>query len=165
MARMHSAVAAAALTLLVAACGKAPAKDAGVAVQALLAAVQTGDAQAFEAGVDRPALRADLRRQMIAVGQQAGLDVGGPSDSALDRMIGPDAFHLTLGGAPLAAPPSTAQVATQLKPVAKDRVCLHALDAGQACLLTFARENGAWRLVAMPADHPAIELAPEPAKK
>ena len=164
MVRVFRATVWVALSLTAAACGKAGTKDAGAAVQALLAAAQAGDVQAFEAGIDRPALREDLRRQIAALAVQSGLDVGGPSDLALDKMIGPDAFHLSLGGAPLTAPPSVAQVAAQLKPAGKDRVCLHDLAAPQACRLTFAREAAGWRLVALPADHPTIELAPEPPK-
>lgn len=164
MPRSLRAAAWAALSLPAAACGSKD-QDAPPAVQAVLAAAQAGDAKAFEAGIDRAALRADLRAQMIALARQNGLDVGGPSDAALDRMIGPDAFHLSLGGVPLAAPPTAEQVAPQLKPVAKDRVCLHDLAAPQACRLTFAKEGGHWRLVGMPADHPTIELAPAPTPK
>jgi Protein of unknown function (DUF2939) len=152
-----------AFLLTLQACGKTP--EAEPAVQALLTAVQTGDSAAFDGLVDRDALRADLRRQMIEVARQNGLDVGGPSDAALDRMMSPDAIHLTQGGAPLPAPPSRAQVAAQLKTVAKARVCLHDLTPQQTCLLTFAKQPSGWRLVGMPAEHVLIEIAPEPAKK
>jgi hypothetical protein len=160
-------VALCALALSAQACGKGSAKDAGGAAQALLAAVQAGDAKAFEDGLDRPALRNDLRAKVIGVAHANGLDVGGPSDLALDRMISPEAFHLVAAGteAPLSAPPSTAQVAAQLKSLGDSRVCLHDLSPQQKCLLTFAREAAGWRLVGMPADHLAIELAPAPAKK
>jgi hypothetical protein len=156
-----------ALAMTAQACGQAPQKDAGASVQALLAAIAAGDAQAFEAHIDRPALRTDLRGQMIGVARANGLDVGGPSDFALDRMIGPQAFHLVQPGgqAPLAAPPSPAQVAAQLKTIDKARVCLHDLTPQQKCLLTFAREKPGWRLVGMPADHLTIEVAPEPTGK
>jgi len=152
------------LALVLSACGGSG-KGAAEAVQALLAAQVRGDAAAFEKGIDRPALRNDLRQQITQLAKQSGLDVGGPSDPALDRMIVPDAFHLSLGGAPLLQAPSVPQVAAQLKTLAKDRVCLHDLAGAQACRLVFAQEGGGWRLVAMPADHPTIELAPEPPKK
>jgi len=136
-------------------------------VQDLLAAVEAGDAARFEALIDRPALRADLRGQMIAVARANGLDVGGPSDQALDRMIGPQALKLVSAGdqAPLAAPPSKAQVAALLKPIDKTRVCLHDLTPQQTCRLAFAREPAGWRLVGMPAGDLTIQIAPEPAKK
>jgi hypothetical protein len=167
MVRWLRVAALCALAITAQACGKAPGQDAAAAVQALLAAAQAGDVAAFESRIDRPALRADLRRQMIAVARANGLDVGGPSDLALDRMIGPQAFHLAQPGgqAPLTVPPSPAQVAAQLKTLDKARVCLHDLTPQQNCLLTFAREQPGWRLVGMPADHLTIEMAPEPAKR
>jgi hypothetical protein len=167
MARWLRAAALSAAALVTQACGRDAGRDAAGAAQALLAAVQANDAAAFEALIDRPALRADLRQQMIGVARANGLDVGGPSDAALDRMIGPLAFHLAQAGgrAPLAGPPSPAQVAAQLKTLDKTRACLHDLTPQQACLLTFAREKPGWRLVAMPAEHVTIEIAPEPAKK
>jgi len=166
--RMVGWLRAAALTALVMTaqgCAERPEADAGSAVQALLAAAQAGDAKAFDAYVDRPALRADLREQMIGVAHANGLDVGGPSDFALDRMIGPQAFKLVQAGAPLAGAPSAAQVAALLKTLDKTRVCLHDLTPQQKCLLTFAREAPGWRLVGMPAADLTIEVAAEPAKK
>jgi hypothetical protein len=156
-----------ALMLTAQACGKRPEADASGAVQGLLAAAQAGDAPRFEALIDRPVLRADLRGQMIAVARANGLDVGGPSDLALDRMIGPQALKLVRAGdqAPLAAPPAESQVAALLKPLDKTRVCLHDLTPQQKCLMTFAREPAGWRLVGMPAGDLTIEIAPEPAKK
>jgi hypothetical protein len=92
--------------------------------------------------------------------------VGGPSDQALDRMIGPQSIHLAQAGsrAPFTAPPSQGQVAGQMKPAGRGRVCLHDLTPEQACILTFLHENAGWRLVAMPGSDLTIELAPEPAK-
>lgn len=148
-------------------CGKGAGADASGAAQGLLAAAQAANAEAFEAWLDRPALRSVLREQMIAVAQQNGLDVGGPSDVALDRMIGPQVLKLMQAGsrAPLAAPPSAAQVAAMMKPLGKDRACLHDLTPQQACILTFAREKPGWRLVALPAGDVPIAVPPEPAKK
>lgn len=143
-----------------AACGKSPPKAAAPDVQAVLGAIWAGDAKAFEAHLDRPAARADMRQQMIGVGRQNGLDLGGPSDFALDRMIGPDAVHLARNGAPLAGPPAADQVTAQLKAIDKSRVCLHDLSPQQKCLLTFAKEAAGWKLVSLPANHPTIELAP-----
>lgn len=165
MVRWLWAAALAALTMTAQGCAKRPEPDAGTTVQALLAAAQAGDAKAFEAYVDRPALRADLRQQMIGVGHANGLDVGGPSDLALDRMIGPQAFKLVQAGAPLANAPSPAQVSALLKTLDKTRVCLHDLTPQQKCRLTFAREAPGWRLVGMPAADLTIEVAPEPKTK
>lgn len=163
--------AALAVLLITAGChrGASPKDEAAVAVQGFLEAVQTGDAKAFEAAVDRPAVRADLRRQLAAIGRGAALDLdGGPSDAALDRMIGPAAFRLVdASGAPLEGAPSRAQAAALIKPAGQDRVCLHDLTPETRCLLTFTREKtkdgaGVWRLVQMPAQDLTIAVAPEP---
>jgi len=166
MVRWVRAAALLALISGMAGCGQAArTSDATTAAQALLAAVQTGDAKAFEARLDRPALRADLRGQLQAVAQANGLDVaGGAADFTLDRMIAPEAFHLVRSqdGAALTTPPTVAQVAALMTPVAKDRACLHDLAAPQRCLLTFARGDAGWRLVAMPASDLRIVVPPEP---
>ena len=156
-----------ALAVTVQACGGGPGADPGVAAQGVLTASQSGDSKAFEAWVDRPAVRAALRDQLIAVARQNGLDVGGPSDGALDRMIGPTALKLVQAGAgtPLAGPPSAAQVAALMKPLDKGRACLHDLTPQQRCLLTFARETPGWRLVAMPAGDVTIGVPAEPRAK
>ncbi len=167
MLRMPARLAAAAALLLLCACARRdPVKAATPDVQALLAAVQAGDAKAFEARLDRPALRADLRAQIAGVGRANGLDVeGGPSEPALDRRIDPAALRLVRQGTdqPLAAAPSPGQTAALLKPIDRDHVCVR--DPAQHCLLTFARETPGWRLTAMPAQPGSrIEVGPEPAK-
>jgi len=172
MDRRVRAAALLALLFSVQGCGKdkvggGGGANAAASAQALLAAIQTGDARAFEASLDRPAIRADLRGQLQAVARQRGLDVaGGAADFALDRMIAPEAFRLVRSedGEALAAPPSAAQVASLMKPLARDRACLHDLSAEKRCVLTFARRDGGWRLVAMPASDLVISLPPEPAQ-
>jgi len=133
---------------------------------ALLTAIQAGDEKGFEAVLDRPALRADLRAQIASLARDRGLDLGGPSDSALDRRIAPQVFHLVdATGAPLAKPPSKAQVELLVKPVDKHRACLHDLSPQQRCLLTFTQEGGGWRLTGMPPGDIVIQLPPDPARK
>lgn len=164
MLRTPARLAVQAALLLVCACGaRDPVKAATPDVQGLLAALQAGDARGFEAHLDRPALRADLRRQVAGVGHANGLDVeGGPSDLALDRRIDPAALRLVRQGTdqPLAAAPSPGQTAALLKAVDHDHVCLR--DPAQRCLLMFARETAGWRLTAMPAQPGVrIEIGPE----
>jgi hypothetical protein len=171
MTRWVRAAALLALLISVQGCGKGggdKSGDATASAQALLAAAQAGDAKAFEANLDRPAIRDDLRAQLQAVARDHGLEVaGGAADLVLDRMIAPEAFHLVRGqdGAQLAAPPTTAQIAPLMRALAEDRACLHDLTAPQRCLLTFARGATGWRLVAMPAAGLVITVPPEPAKK
>lgn len=168
MVRQFRAAALLALLLLAQACGRKGDAEPQAAAQGLLAAVASGDAKGFEDHTDREAVRADLRRQIAGLAQQSGLEVdGGPSDAALDRMIGPDLLHLVAAGteAPLAAPPSPAQVALMSKRIDRDHVCVHDLTPAQACILTFARQPNGWRLVAMPAADRKIEVPAEPPKK
>ena len=68
-------------------------------------------------------------------------------------------------GAPLAAPPSKAQVAPLMKHLDASRACLHDLTPDQRCLLTFQHEKPGWKLVAMPPAELTIALPAEPQKK
>lgn len=153
MVRMVTVAAIAALVLATQGCARKPAERAETAAaQALLASAWSEDDQSFEKVVDRAAVRADLRRQLLRVAQANSLAVeGGASDAALDRMITPHAFRLVTGdsGAPLAGPPTREQAAALLKPDGKDRVCLHDQTPQEACLLTFAKAKAGWRLVGM----------------
>ena len=80
-------------------CGDSAPRGAAENASRLLAAAVKGDRVAFEAEIDRPAVRDDVRRQMSEVARSRVLDVeGGPSEFALDRMIGPDAVHLVRAG-------------------------------------------------------------------
>lgn len=169
MVRTLRIAALAALVLAAQACSRKPQEPgAADAAQALLAAAWSGDDKGFEAQIDRPALRADLRRQLMAVAQANALAVeGGASDQALDRMITPDAFRMvqTTTGEPLAAAPSHAQAAALLRPAGSERACIQGAAPQPACLLTFAKEKAGWRLVGMAPAGFTIPVAPEPPKK
>jgi len=152
-------VACVAIAIVLAGCGGAkpggpPPADAVNAATRLLAAAAADDRIAFEAEIDRSAVRDDLRRQMVQLGQQNRLEVdGGPSDFALDRMIGPQAVRLVDEGsrAPVRAPPSASAVQHMLKMVGRREACLADPTARDRCLMTFADGKGRWRLVGMQA--------------
>ncbi len=168
MVRTLRVAAVTALVLLAQACARKPQPSgAADAAQALLTAAWSGDDKAFEAQIDRRALRADLRRQLMAVAQANALSVeGGASDQALDRMITPNAFRMvqTTTGEPLPAAPTHAQAAALLKSAGADRACVQAVPPQQVCLLTFAKEPTGWRLVGMAPAGFTIGVAPEPPK-
>jgi len=167
MVRRCFASVLAAFSVVLAGCGLDVRADASTGVERFLSAVQAGDRIGFEARIDRPSLREDLRRQLIEVGRANGLEVdGGPSDAALDRMIGPDAFQLVEAhtGQALPEAPNAAQVALLLKPLAGRRVCLHDISAEELCLLTFAKVHDRWRLVGMQAMDLRIQVSREPPK-
>ncbi|RAK57175.1 DUF2939 domain-containing protein [Phenylobacterium deserti] len=178
MLRTGRVLALAALALAAASCGGKPEKDAAADVQTFLAAVQQRDVAEFERAIDRPAVRGVLRAQMVELSRAAGLEVeGGPSEFALNRMIGPDNLQLVdaASGQPMMSPPTVEQVRPMLKTVEKGVVCLHDGTPQQGCLLTFQKQKGGtkdeagetrqagWRLTGMPANHLQIAIAPPPA--
>ncbi len=135
-------------------CGAAAPKGAIDSAARLLAAVLSGDKQAFEAQIDRPAVREDVRRQVTELAKATALDVeGGPSE------ISPAAVRVVdRSGATLTAAPSPKQVAPLMRKVGGDRACLK--DAGsQDCVLTFAKRKDHWRLVGMRAMDPTVHVA------
>ena len=139
-----------------------PPKAAAESASRLLAAAIARDRVAFEAQIDRPAVREDLRRQVADLARGKALDVeGGPSEFALDRMISPAAIRLVQAGSgeSLSTAPTPAQVAPLMKAMDARHACLRDTSAPHHCLLTFARADGAWRLVGMQATGLRIELA------
>lgn len=160
MLRMASVLVTAGLAL--AACGSPASRGAGESASRLISAAMAGDRVAFEAEIDRRAVREDLRRQVLEMAALDALDVeGGPSDFALDRMIGPGALRVVEAGSrrPLTEAPSAGELARLMKPLEGDRVCLAAPEDRNHCLLTFAKEKREWRLVGMQAMDLPIELA------
>lgn len=140
------------------ACNGAAPKAASESASRLLAAAYQNDRVAFEAEIDRAAVRDDVRRQVSEMARSKALEVdGGPSEFALDRMISPDAVRLVDGkGAPLTSAPTPQQVAPLMKVVDARRVCLRDAGSPDNCLLTFAKgtdaeAKGHWRLVGMRA--------------
>ena len=158
MIRKFPVLAAAALAL--AGCGASAPKGAAESASRLLAAALAGDRIAFEAEIDRAAVRDDVRRQITDVARGKTLDVeGGPSEFVLDRMISPGAIrvvHAGTGEAPAAAP-SPSQVAKLMRVLDDDRACVRGRKGD--CLLTFAREKRDWRLVGMKAMDVEVEVA------
>jgi len=151
-----------ALTALgLSACNGAAPDGATETASRLLAAALANDRVAFEAEIDRPAVREDVRRQVAELARSTALEVdGGPSEFALDRMISPDAVRLVdAAGRARTAPPTAAEVAPLMKVVDDKRVCLRAAGTPSDCLLTFAKDKAHWRLVGMKAMDLRIELA------
>jgi hypothetical protein len=150
---MGGAAAILGMSLCLAGCGLGERGDASKAIAKFLAAADKGDRAAFEAGIDRAALRSDLADQMADLGKTHGLDIAeAPTEFVLDRMIAPPAVRAaaarTAPGWP--AEPTAAQIVPRMKVKDLTHVCLEEQKT-RKCLLTFAKRDGAWRLVAMPA--------------
>ncbi len=165
MLRTGPAVALLLFSLTLPGCSLDVRADASKGVARFLDAVRTGDRETFEASIDRPALRSDLREQLAELGRANGLDVGGASDFALNRRITPDAFKLVEArtGQVVPVAPTAAQVAVLMKVRDRSHVCLTNPGAG-ACVLSFTKRKGVWRLTGMQAHEMKIELAAPPSK-
>ena len=141
-----------AAALLLAACGADVKYDAAQDVHAFVTAAREGDRATFEKHVDRPALRAALAAELNEVLQVQGAGplagVLGPraAEAAADRLITPETFTFAAEQGGLNRTPSAAEIATQLKTTDQGRVCL---QANGACALTFASQDGVWKLVAI----------------
>jgi hypothetical protein len=142
-------------------CGGSAPKGAVDAAGRLLSAAVAGDRAAFEAEIDRAALREDLRRQVNAMARDSALEVdGGPSEFALDRMIGPDSVRLVgPDGEILHQAPSDRELARLMRVVDRDHVCVQRSVSPRDCVLTFAKAREGWRLVGMRALDRTIEIA------
>jgi hypothetical protein len=149
--------------LSLSACGSGrEAKGAAESASRLLAAVVSDDRVAFEAEIDRAAVREDVRRQVTELARAASLEVdGGPSVFALDRMISPEALTLVdaASGEALTAAPTPDQVRALMRVVDDTHVCLRDAETPTRCLLTFAKDRDGWRLVGMQAMDLRIEVA------
>jgi hypothetical protein len=167
MFRKSLAVALAGLSLVLGGCDIGVRADASKAIERFLKAVQDDDRQAFEAGIDREALRADLRNQLTELARAKGVVVdGGPSEFALDRMISPGAFRLVEAqtGQVLHVAPKAPAIALMMQVRDRSHVCVG--DPGKPrCALSFAKRDGVWRLVGMQATDRRIMVPPAPAKK
>lgn len=147
----------AAVTL--AACATVPRFEAAGDIHALLVAVRDGDQAAFEAHIDRPALRNQLRARLIAEQAQrhgdqswqaVGAALAGPLVGvAADRLIQPDVLRaaaIRFGYDPAKPIPGPLTITQALRRLDADRVCAFTRRDGP-CVLIFRREEGVWKLV------------------
>jgi hypothetical protein len=148
---------------LLAACATTQRLSAAPDVHRLLVAIRDGDQAAFDAHVDRRALEAEIQAAMVARTRRAdlgpaatdlGLLLSGPlARAAGGALIRPDVFRAVAdyyGYRPEAPIPSSLQLAAALTALPDGRVCAK-LRRSSRCLLTFAEEGGAWRLVGVDA--------------
>ena len=152
------------LALLLAACATVPRFEAAGDIHAFLLAVRDGDSPAFEAHVDRPALRNQLRARLIAQQARAhgdqswqaiGAVLAGPLVGlAADRLVQPDVFRavaIRLGYDAARPVPSQLQITAGLRLLDPGRVCVAARRDGP-CQLVFRNEGGVWRLTEFQGD-------------
>ncbi len=142
--------------------------DAAKDVHDFLQAVKDNDRAAFEAHIDRPALRRQLRGQVgkaVAGAGFAGADVdaflgGHAGDALVDQLIAPETFRIVWvrSGVSPERIPSAAELLPLLRVEGPDSACLHDLKRPDRCALTFHKEAAGWKLAGVDAG--AVQVAP-----
>lgn len=144
------------LLLALAACATAKRVDAANDVHALLLAIRDNDQAAFEAHVDRPALKREIEARLLAEAQADGRLAGlaaalAPSlaEAASEGLIQPQVFRFVAeryGYTPATKIPGPVAIAQSLKTLPDGRVCATREKDGP-CLLTFTQgPDDRWRL-------------------
>jgi hypothetical protein len=154
MLRIRNAFVAAALALALSACAGMTRYDAAGDVHAFLVSIRDGDKAAFDAHVDRPALKAQIKARFLAATAKSH---GGGSWAALGAaLIRPLVEYL--GYSENTPIPNRVEIAGALRQLDGDRVCV-VRKKGGPCVLIFKLEDGTWRLIGFEGD-PALLRAP-----
>lgn len=148
--------------LLLAACASVTRYDAAGDIRAFLVAVRDGDRPTFDAHVDRPALKANLKARLIAAAagqygvqskQAAGAVLAGPLvDVAVEALVRPQVFRAAAslaGYGPETKIPGPLALGQGLKALDSERVC--AVLNGR-CAFIFKLQDGVWRLIDFDGD-------------
>jgi hypothetical protein len=160
------------LALLASACATTQRIEAGGDVHALLIAIRDDDHASFDAHVDRVALEHELEARLLDRTQQPqasdtvkalGALLARPlAQLAGDTLIRPKVFRAVAeyyGYRPQVPIPSQLEIAEALRALPDGRVCAAKSHKGP-CLITFADEDGTWRLVSFDGDISLLRLAP-----
>ena len=151
--------------LVAASCAETTKIDAAGDIHALLIAIRDGDKQGFNAHVDRPALKEQIRARLLAEAakrEDKGGDLAALSlvlarplvDSISDAFIQPDVFRAVadyLGYSAQTPIPSQLAIASGLRRLDDTTVCA-AKKKDSPCILVFRNEAGVWRLVGFEGD-------------
>jgi hypothetical protein len=161
---------AAALALVLGACATTERIEAAGDVHALLVAIRDDDRAAFDAHVDRHALERQLEDRMVArtpsaasgdTAQALGVLLARPlARLAGDVLLRPAVFLAVAeyyGYRSETPIPDQFAIAAALRPAGEGRVCAARKHHGP-CLMTFADENGVWRLVSFDGDVGMLRL-------
>jgi hypothetical protein len=155
------------MTLSLAACASVHGLDAANDVHALLLSIRDNDQAAFDAHVDRAALKSVLQAK---IDQRVGKDeklkgiaaLLGPSvvDFAGDALLQPRVFRTVAehyGYTAQTRIPSQVELAAALRPMPDGRVCAVTKKDGP-CLLIFAKEDGVWKLTSFEGDMSMLRI-------
>ncbi len=157
---------------LLAACATASRLDAASDVHALLVAIRDEDRTAFDARVDREALKAEISSRLARETSRLkieGLDLGrlgavaapALANFAGDALIQPRVFRQVAEAygysrdKPL---PGTVAIASRLKAMPDGRVCA-TVEKDRPCVLIFTRNaEGRWRLSGFEGDLSSLKI-------
>jgi hypothetical protein len=155
------------MTLSLAACASVHRLDAANDVHALLLSIRDNDQAAFDAHVDRAALKSVLQAK---IDQRVGKDeklkgiaaLLGPSlvDFAGDALIQPRTFKAVAqqyGYTDATKIPGPVAIAGALKTLPDGRVCATKKKDGP-CVLVFTKEEGVWKLTGFEGDLSMLHL-------
>lgn len=155
--RIKALLALTAATLSLSACATVDRYDAAGDVHALLVAIRDQDRAAFDARVDRRALKGEIEARLMAQARDRKADnnlmaiaavLAGPAaDLAGEALIRPETFRAAAnyyGYSPDKPLPGRVAIAGALRPLDDGRVCAAKQDG--PCLLTFTRDGSVWRL-------------------
>jgi hypothetical protein len=139
-------------------------------VHTLLVAIRDDDHAAFDAHIDRPALEQELEGRILERTSRAqssdsvralGALLAHPmAQLAGDALLRPSVFRAVAeyyGYKPGAPIPNQLEIAGALRPLPDGRVCAAKGKQGP-CLITFASEGGAWKLVSFDGDIKELRL-------
>jgi hypothetical protein len=155
------------LALSLAACASAQRLGAANDVHALLVSIRDNDSATFDAHVDHEALKRELHdklsERLAQNKKMKGLSaLLGPSviDFADQALVQPKTFRLVAEQYGYKADtkiPNPLVIAQALKTLPDGRVCATKKKGGP-CVLTFTKENGAWKLTSFDGDFSTLRI-------
>jgi len=165
LTRTVRALAIAALAMALASCAETTKIDAAGDIHAFLIAIRDSDRTAFNAHVDRDALKIQIRSRILAAAARRDSGdgdlvamatmLGGPVvDKLSDALIQPEVFRAVaqyLGYTPDKPIPGQFAISQALRPMDSDHVCVVTKKDGP-CVLDFRNEDGVWKLIGFEGD-------------
>lgn len=164
---MRKILAAAAALLLLAGCATAQKLDAANDVHKLLLSIRDNDQAAFEAHVDREALKRVIEARVAAeagkdkrYGGLAAILAPALAEYAGETLVQPQVFKAVAAQYGYTADtsiPGPVAISGALKTLPDGRVCATRRKDGP-CLLVFTKEAGTWKLTGFEGDSSLLRL-------
>lgn len=156
------------LTLAVAACASVEKLDAANDVHALLISIRDNDQAAFDAHVDRTALKTEIQARLVAeaakdkrLGSLAAILAPGLAEFAGEALVQPSTFRRVAeryGYTPQTKIPGPVVISQALRTMPDGRVCATRQKDGP-CLLIFTKgADDRWRLSGFEGDLAELRL-------